>query len=649
MAGGNATTRVFAFGGADYATKTYTGLSATPDANGKYSFNLPAGSYWFGVLKDGVYTIEDQNQTMIVPQTTAHAIVASDTATFTYDALSRLTNATYNDGRNFQYGYDATGNRVQQVAGNGFVAPVTTNYTFDPANRLTSDGTKTYAWDANGNMTGDGSRTFTFDSANQMRQLVIGANTYAYGYDGNGNRLSSAVNGGTAIHFQNDNAGLSQVLSDGSNLYIPGLVQSNADGTNAQYFLQDALGSNVMLADATANWTVLPQYDPFGQSAPTSLTKFGYTGEQKDASGLEFLRARYYDQDLGQFISKDPESGSSSDPISMNGYAYGSQNPINRTDPSGRCDGDLLPNGDPLDPFYYINGALFTYSCINDVAEASPLYNQWKKDYPELNWNPVADGYGSDGFAQYNRIMAVGTGLDQTMVNAEQGLAQYNKTNSDPFLPNLSPVDRAVAIFKFNAQSAVVGSAVIMTIISAIEPCDIGVTTGTSKEISSIDMIKKLSKMEYATLDELAPVIREAEENGWSFRGWDSYLNREVPPSPVEQFIWRHLDESEFRLKNGDPRFTQRADNPSVDVRYLGSDHLFQLRTQQIVHDPLTPEIDAIASKPFPQNNVFNRFVSYYNDSMVDKGANEAHIPMIGTWADVMARYFNGVIAKNFP
>ena len=354
VAGGNATTKVFTFSGSTYDTKTYTGLSALPDANGKYSFNLPAGSYWFGVLKDGVYTIEDQNQTMTVPQSTTHAITASSTATFAYDNLSRLTNATYNDGRNFTYGYDATGNRVQQVAGNGFVAPVTTNYTFDPANRLTSDGTKNYTWDANGNMTGDGSRTFTFDSANRLRQLVIGANTYTYGYDGNGNRLSSAVNGGTAVQYQLDNAsGLSQVLSDGTNLYIPGLVQSNADGTNAQYFLQDALGSNVMLADATANWTVLPQYDPFGQSAPTSLTKFGYTGEQKDASGLEFLRARYYDQNLGIFTSKDPESGSVGNPAGGNGYNYASDNPIMASDPTGRdvyCPGQDASNCSTLNP-----------------------------------------------------------------------------------------------------------------------------------------------------------------------------------------------------------------------------------------------------------------------------------------------------------
>ena len=139
-----------------------------------------------------------------------------------------------------------------------------------------------------------------------------------------------------------------------------------------------------MLADSSANWTVLPQYDPFGKSKATSLTKFGYTGEQMDASGLEFLRARYYDTDLGQFISHDPESGSASDPITMNGYAYGSQNPINRTDPSGRCDGDLI-----------WNAQLYLQSCQNDLEQG------------RQDWN-------KGGIVNFDQGILDGTGLNRT-------------------------------------------------------------------------------------------------------------------------------------------------------------------------------------------------------------------------------------------
>jgi RHS repeat-associated protein len=58
---------------------------------------------------------------------------------------------------------------------------------------------------------------------------------------------------------------------------------------------------------------------------------FTYTGEQTDAStGLEYLRARYYDADAGRFLSLDPLG---------DGYDYAYDNPVRFTDPSG-----LRPN-----------------------------------------------------------------------------------------------------------------------------------------------------------------------------------------------------------------------------------------------------------------------------------------------------------------
>jgi hypothetical protein len=44
---------------------------------------------------------------------------------------------------------------------------------------------------------------------------------------------------------------------------------------------------------------------------------------------MEYLRARYYDSGTGRFLSRDPE------PL-VQPYAYGFNNPVNLTDPSGR-------------------------------------------------------------------------------------------------------------------------------------------------------------------------------------------------------------------------------------------------------------------------------------------------------------------------
>jgi len=51
--------------------------------------------------------------------------------------------------------------------------------------------------------------------------------------------------------------------------------------------------------------------------------------------GLVYLRARYYDPDLGRFVSKDPVLGSLGIPQTLNRYAYVVNNPLKYTDPTG--------------------------------------------------------------------------------------------------------------------------------------------------------------------------------------------------------------------------------------------------------------------------------------------------------------------------
>ena len=57
--------------------------------------------------------------------------------------------------------------------------------------------------------------------------------------------------------------------------------------------------------------------------------------EYEDSNNLVYLRARYYNDETGTFLSLDPAEGSLNDPMSLNGYSYAHDNPINRTDPSG--------------------------------------------------------------------------------------------------------------------------------------------------------------------------------------------------------------------------------------------------------------------------------------------------------------------------
>ena len=78
---------------------------------------------------------------------------------------------------------------------------------------------------------------------------------------------------------------------------------------------------------------------PTAVSSPTTGTttnNYLFTGEQLDPnSNLYYLRARYYDPEVGRFNSRDPFAGSLSDPVSLHKYLYAQNNPVFYVDPTG--------------------------------------------------------------------------------------------------------------------------------------------------------------------------------------------------------------------------------------------------------------------------------------------------------------------------
>ncbi len=66
------------------------------------------------------------------------------------------------------------------------------------------------------------------------------------------------------------------------------------------------------------------------------MTGFAFTGEMRDANGLQYHRARYYHPSLAIFPSLDPYEGTMGRPMSLNRYLYVSGNPVMNTDPSGK-------------------------------------------------------------------------------------------------------------------------------------------------------------------------------------------------------------------------------------------------------------------------------------------------------------------------
>jgi RHS repeat-associated protein len=63
---------------------------------------------------------------------------------------------------------------------------------------------------------------------------------------------------------------------------------------------------------------------------------YGFTGEQQDATGLVYLRARYYAPSAARFIARDDWPGDPEWTSSYNAWLYAFASPIVRTDPNGR-------------------------------------------------------------------------------------------------------------------------------------------------------------------------------------------------------------------------------------------------------------------------------------------------------------------------
>ena len=148
------------------------------------------------------------------------------------------------------------------------VAGQTSNvaYQYDHANRLTSVGGVTYVYDNNGNLLNDGVNTYVYDSANRLKSVSNQSSVSSFDYNGLGDRLQQTVNGQTTNYTLDLNAGLTQVLNDGTNVYVYGLGRIAQVNTTTEYFLGDALGSVRQLVNSGGTVTLAKSYMPYGET-----------------------------------------------------------------------------------------------------------------------------------------------------------------------------------------------------------------------------------------------------------------------------------------------------------------------------------------------------------------------------------------------
>ncbi|KPL08093.1 hypothetical protein AMJ86_01930 [bacterium SM23_57] len=268
------------------------------------------------------------------------------TTYYEYDAIEQLIGVTYPDGRQVTYVYDPAGNRIV-LTENGSETIYSTNI----MNGYTEVGDITYTYDADGNMISktdtNGTTIYEYDVENRLiRVMAHFGDTWEYIYDALGNRIAVSYNG-ILTRYVYDTMGLSDLVieydaaGDLTARYIHGLgLVAQVDGLgNPAFYTFDALGSTSEITDVGGAVLNSYAYDPFGTSlgkseAITNPFEFvGKYGVMNETNGLEFMRARFYNPELGRFISEDPVGLTGGD---TNFYAYVGNNPVNWFDPSGK-------------------------------------------------------------------------------------------------------------------------------------------------------------------------------------------------------------------------------------------------------------------------------------------------------------------------
>jgi RHS repeat-associated protein len=256
------------------------------------------------------------------------------THAYAYDARDRISAAQNPTQTVESYTYDGVGNRT--------ASHISTSYSYQSFNRVVTIGSNSYSYDSNGNLTSKtdsaGTWGYSWDYENRLKQVTRpDSTTISYKYDALGRRIQRSKSGGGSTNFVYDGQDvIKDINSDNSTVeYLNGLGiddklrQTSSAGT--VYFTQDHLGSTRALTDSSGNVVESVNYDSFGNGA-SSLTRYGYTGREWDAdANLYYYRNRWYDPQVGRFISEDPIGLGGG----MNMYAYVGNDSISNTDPSG--------------------------------------------------------------------------------------------------------------------------------------------------------------------------------------------------------------------------------------------------------------------------------------------------------------------------
>jgi RHS repeat-associated protein len=207
------------------------------------------------------------------------------------------------------------------------------------------------------------SRSFTYDLENRPLSITgpsyVGTSittgvvlpgvtqTVRFDYGPDGERVSKALGAAQPTYF----------IGNDTEIDPFGVVTTNLHpdvrrvGTTTEYMIKDHLATNRMIyRQGATSGPNRHDYGPYGLplsgNGAVLPTSKGYINERFDLeTGLQYLHARYYDPNLGRFLTPDTW-----DPmlpgVDINRYAYAGNDPVNMSDPNGHSRDDWISTND---------------------------------------------------------------------------------------------------------------------------------------------------------------------------------------------------------------------------------------------------------------------------------------------------------------
>ncbi|MBN2986649.1 RHS repeat-associated core domain-containing protein, partial [Pseudomonas lactucae] len=268
---------------------------------------------------------------------------------YRYDPLNRLTHADHSQDLQERFAHTPAGNLLMQDRpGPDIVA----------GNRLMIQGDRHYDYDAFGNLIrerrGKGHQLITeyrYDCQHRLIGITQpNGQTASYRYDPFGRRISKTVDGIITEFFWQGDKLIAEHHADRhrSYLYEPESFRPLAllegfgpDETQPYHYQLDHLGTPQELTDQDGEIVWSAHYRAYGQISRLDVGKVDnplrFQGQYFDPeSGLHYNRHRYYNPDIGRYLTPDPVKLAGG----INAYQY-VPNPTGWIDPLGlsKCPG----------------------------------------------------------------------------------------------------------------------------------------------------------------------------------------------------------------------------------------------------------------------------------------------------------------------